>query len=461
MQFNSLIFVFLFLPLLLCIYYMSKSVTYRNFVLTVFSLIFISWGDPTHIIFYLILFYVTYLGSVLLFKNKSKWYLTGFIVVITGVLVYFKYTNFSIGIYNDLLGQSYELKKIVQPLGISFVIFQSISLLVDVYQGKITNQPKVLSVLFYLSYFPKFISGPITRYGTLMDSYDSRESSLTLFSAGLDRFIIGLGKKVIISNQMALLADTIYKTSATDAGTLFAWIAALAYTFQIYFDFSGYTDMAIGISRMFGIDLPENFNFPYVAKSITDFWRRWHISLSLWFRDYIYIPLGGNRVKLPRQIFNLLVVWMLTGLWHGASYNFILWGLYYGILLIIEKYLLGSFVKRIPHFLQWLLTFAIVMIGWVIFRLTDLSQLISYFNVMFVYHPVSLLKLLESGDLVLVNLVYFVPAILFAFPWWKELNIPDTTFVYFVRHLSLIIVFFIAIVFTISSSYNPFIYFGF
>ena len=340
------------------------------------------------------------------------------------------------------------------------------SYVIDVYRKKVKVQKNFFTLLLYVSLFPQLVAGPIVRYETIEKELTSRETTFDDLVYGIRRFILGLAKKVIIANQMGALADIIF--TSNNLSTPIAWLGAFAYTFQIYFDFSAYSDMAIGLGRIFGFKFLENFNFPYIAKSVTDFWRRWHISLSTWFRDYVYIPLGGNRKGILRQIFNLFVVWVLTGFWHGAEWNFVIWGFYYFIFLILEKFVLKKILKKTPSVLLHIYTMFIVIIGWVIFRCDNLNTLTMFFKELFSFNVTEygineLLIYLESYG------VYFILAIIFSFPtYYKIIDKIDSInnkkvklFLDICHYLGLIILFVITIMFLAKSSYNPFIYFRF
>lgn len=468
MLFSSLIFLFMFLPLVLIIYYQARNRTYRNTVLLLFSLLFYSWGEPLNIFIMLIVVFTTYIAGLLINKyqdevNTKRIILISSIMMSFSFLFYFKYFNFFIKVINSGFNLELGFKEVVLPIGISFFTFQAISYVFDLYRKEVQVQNNFFDLLLYVSFFPQLIAGPIVRYETVESEIRNRSESINDVIEGLKRFIIGLSKKIIISNQLALLSDTIFSTEIGYVGTAGTYLAAVAYTFQIYYDFSGYSDMAIGLGKMFGFNFLENFNYPYMASSITDFWRRWHISLSTWFRDYVYFPLGGNRVTTKRHILNLLIVWMLTGFWHGANYNYIIWGLYFGILLIVEKYVLVKFNVKAPQTISRVITLFLIVIGWMIFRVESISNLSIYLSSMFTYKPTNFLKILIVNDSIIYTLLYFIPALIFAGPWISNFikKHQDNTVVLIGYNLSLIILLIINISFLISSSYNPFIYFRF
>ena len=386
MVFSSFTFLFIFLPLVLLTYFLAKKRQYRNIVLLVFSLIFYAWGEPVYVLLMLLSIIVNYFIALKIErrkKGKKKWMIMD-VIFNLGIIGFFKYGNFMIQNINSIFHSNIGEMNLALPIGISFYTFQVLSYVIDVYRKTVPAQKSMVNLGMYVTLFPQLIAGPIVRYETVAEEIENRKENFNEVVEGLKRFFIGLGKKVLIANQMALIADTIYGGDLEVTGTIALWLAAISYTLQIYFDFSGYSDMAIGLGRMFGFHFLENFNYPYIAKSITDFWRRWHISLSTWFRDYVYIPLGGNRVNKLKWLRNILVVWLLTGLWHGASWNFILWGVYYGVILIIEKVFLGKLIEKLPKVLQHIYALFFIIIGWVIFRVEDFSQMGIVLQKMFV-----------------------------------------------------------------------------
>ena len=468
MLFSSLTFLFLFLPSVLLSYFLFKNRRYRNTILLIFSMVFYSWGEPVYIFLMLTVVIITYIIGLFIDKNrqnlqlKKLWLIIGIIATFS-FLLYFKYSDFFIGIINNQFNTGVPLLNVALPIGISFYTFQASSYIFDLYKGDVSVQKNPFDLALYVMLFPQLIAGPIVRYETVEKEISNRNESSEAVISGLKRFIVGLSKKVLISNQMALLADSIYGTNISSIGTSAIWIAALAYTFQIYYDFSGYSDMAIGLGKVFGFNFLENFNYPYIATSVTDFWRRWHISLSTWFKDYVYFPMGGNRVSIPRHIFNLLVVWILTGFWHGANFNYIFWGLFYGIILIIEKYILSRIKIIIPNYLRWFFTFIIVVIGWVIFRIEDLSLLVQIIPKMFNGSASDYNAIMYTSDSIFYAMLYFIPAIIFAGPWMGNFIKNTNSKIGFqaLSNIVLLFLFALCIVFLTSSSYNPFIYFKF
>lgn len=357
-------------------------------VLLVASLIFYAWGEPVYVLIMLFSTVFDYTNGILIehFQKKNCPGKAKVVLIIDlcgnlGILGFFKYADFFIGSLNTITGAGLSLLHIALPIGISFYTFQTMSYTIDVYRKVVPAQHNILNFATYVTLFPQLIAGPIVQYKTVAKELAHRTVSLEDFSEGAFRFSIGLAKKVLLANQIGSLWDTISQLHQMSAAT--AWLGAIAYSFQIYFDFSGYSDMAIGLGRMFGFHFLENFNFPYMSKTITEFWRRWHISLSSWFREYVYIPLGGNRKGMARQLFNIMVVWMLTGLWHGANWNFVMWGVYYGILLMIEKLFLLKWLNKAPAWIGHIYSMFLVVIGWTIFAQTDMSQLTTYLKTMF------------------------------------------------------------------------------
>ena len=388
MVFSSLLFLFRFLPAVLLLYYIAPR-KIRNLVLLLFSLLFYAWGEPKYV--FLMLFSITmdfFMGQMVA-KSKArnnrkaaKRFLTISIVVNLSILAFFKYADFIIGTINSVAGLSLPMLSIPLPIGISFFTFQTMSYVIDVYKGATKVQKNWVNYGTYVSMFPQLIAGPIVQYKTIAEQMEHRKENASDFAEGIHRFLLGMGKKVLLANSIGLLCDAVMALEITQVPVLTAWLGAIAYTFQIYFDFSGYSDMAIGLGKMFGFHFLENFNYPYISRSITEFWRRWHISLSSWFKEYVYIPLGGNRRGVLLQARNILVVWMLTGIWHGASWNYVLWGVYYGILLMLEKFLLKPVLKHLPGVLQNVYTMVLVIFGWVLFKCEDLSYCFSYLKAM-------------------------------------------------------------------------------
>ncbi len=380
-----------------------------------------------------------------------------------GIIGFFKYGNFMIQNINSIFHSNIGEMNLALPIGISFYTFQVLSYVIDVYRKTVPAQKSMVNLGMYVTLFPQLIAGPIVRYETVAEEIENRKENFNEVVEGLKRFFIGLGKKVLIANQMALIADTIYGGDLEVTGTIALWLAAISYTLQIYFDFSGYSDMAIGLGRMFGFHFLENFNYPYIAKSITDFWRRWHISLSTWFRDYVYIPLGGNRVNKLKWLRNILVVWLLTGLWHGASWNFILWGVYYGVILIIEKVFLGKLIEKLPKVLQHIYALFFIIIGWVIFRVEDFSQMGIVLQKMFVWQASGIVDNIILNFDIFSSLPYILVGIIGSIPLLANIREKrrETTTYQVASSIWSFGVFILSICFLLVATYNPFIYFRF
>lgn len=461
MSFSTIFFVFTWLPCVLFAYFILPK-KFQNCVLLIASVIFYAWGEPIYIFLLLFLILINYYFARLLNSKSGKGKKIFFIEVLVlnvFVLFYFKYYEYILESIFGLINSDISFKMFGMPLGVSFFTFTLISYLIDVYKGKIKAENNLLKFMLYVSFFPKLIMGPIVSYSEMKGQINNHPFSYSLFSIGAKRFIIGLAQKVILANTFGTLFASIQGLPLSTAGS---WLMALAYTLQLYFDFNGYTHMAIGLSNIFGFNIPENFDYPYMAKSIKDFWSRWHISLSHFFRDYVYIPLGGNRVPRYRRIINILIVWMLTGIWHGANYTFIIWGLYYGILLIVEKYAWCKIQRKLPAILNHLITIIIVMIGWVLFFSNNLSQAFSIIGSMF-----------GAGPLTNVNVafyfrtyfVYLLIGILGATPLIRSINILLNYYYNKIFYLLNMVVAFVllllVIAFMISSTYQSFLYFVF
>lgn len=469
MVFSSITFLFYFLPIVLAIYYIVPK-NWKNTILLIASLAFYFYGEPKYILLMISSIIITYIFGILIDKNynttKAKIYLIISISISVGLLVYFKYTNFIIKNLQLWLSNKIDIIHIILPIGISFYTFQMISYLIDVYNGKAKVQKNILKLATYVSLFPQLIAGPIVRYTTIEEQLEKREYSMEKFSKGVRRFVIGLGKKVLIANVLGELQNIFLISN--EKSVLFYWIYAISVTLQIYFDFSGYSDMAIGLGKMFGFEFLENFNYPYIAKSITDFWRRWHISLSTWFRDYIYIPLGGNRVSKIKWIRNILVVWFLTGLWHGAEWNFIIWGLYFGILLIIEKIFLKKYLDKLPSIVTRIYTLIIVMISFIIFNGEGTEQILQNIGGLVGINGIPLIST-ESIYYFKSYLMIIIIGIMGATPIPKNIanskNIEHTKKIHkiinILEPIYLVAIFIICTSYIIDGSFNPFLYFRF
>ena len=392
MVFSSLEFLFYFLPVVLGVYFLvprGRDCRWRNLVLLVFSLVFYAWGEPTYVLLMLFSILMDYGLGLWMEREKTRpggrprLVLVVSVVLNLALLGFFKYTDFLIGTINSLTGAGIPLLNLPLPIGISFYTFQAMSYLIDLYRGDVEVQRSPLDFGTYVSLFPQLIAGPIVRIRTVAEELRFRWESYGDFASGVRRFTVGLCKKVLLANTVGEIWNKVSALETEGLPVLTAWIGLAAFTFQIYFDFSGYSDMAIGLGRMFGFHFLENFDYPYVSKSITEFWRRWHISLSSWFREYVYIPLGGNRKGLLKQVRNILIVWLLTGVWHGAGWNFVVWGLYFGIILMAEKWFLLRWLEKLPGFVRHLYTMLLVMLGWGIFAFDSLSEGLRYIGALF------------------------------------------------------------------------------
>ncbi len=481
MVFSSMVFLGIFLPVVGAVYYLTPK-KFRNLWLFVASLMFYGWGEPKYILIMLFSTVFDYVNGRMIgyFDGKglhdrgSKAMVVISCLGNLGILGFFKYTDFVIRSINDISGLGLSALQLALPIGISFYTFQTMSYTIDVYRGLVKPQKNIISFGMYVCMFPQLIAGPIVRYQDVAREVDRRRESETLRQRGIYRFMIGLGKKVLLANQAGEIYQQLQVFSGAELTAPVAWLSAIMYTFQIYFDFSGYSDMAIGLGMFFGFHFPENFDHPYESTSVTEFWRRWHMTLSTWFREYLYIPLGGNRRGMGRQIFNLFVVWALTGLWHGADWNFLLWGLYYFLLLLVEKlFLLGWFQKheRGPKILRRIYTMLAVTCGWVLFSHTDLSQALLWWKSLFSFDGWKrglTDHLASSGYLWLHSLPFLVILILgcTSLPkrWWKALIGPDERREgHLCRREILLTVclFVVSVIYLVSGSYNPFLYFRF
>lgn len=464
MVFSNLVFLCLFLPAVLLIYYAVRK-ELQNIVLLFFSLVFYAWGEPIYVFLMLFSILVNYWFGILLgnsrFTNgQRKLLLTFAIVMNIAILGYFKYANFLVDNINSILHTNIVLEKIPLPIGISFFTFHAMSYIIDIYKKKVDAQRNIFDLALYFTVFPQLVAGPIVRYNTISHQLHQRTVDAGKFSEGVRRFIIGLGKKVLIANQLGVIADEIFSMNPSDMSVSLAWMGAIAYTLQIYFDFSGYSDMAIGLGKMLGFDFLENFNYPYISKSISEFWRRWHISLGSWFRDYVYIPLGGNRVTTWKVYRNLFIVWGLTGFWHGASWTFMIWGIYYGILIALEKAGLENLLQKLWSPLQHIYVMFLVIIGWVFFRADNFSYCFEFLKSMFGFN--SPLTDINSYFYIMNYWGIFLLAIITAapvFPWLqKMLSTKRFAVLSPVYYLSILV---IVLVFLTNATYNPFIYFRF
>jgi len=431
--------------------------------------VFYAWGEPVYIFLMIGTIIFDYIMALKINKykrdrKKAKQFFVFTLLVNVAILVFFKYVGFIIGNINGIFSINIPFNELALPVGISFYTFQVLSYIVDVYLGKVKVQRSFVSFGAYVTMFPQLVAGPIVQYETIEEQLNYREESLEKFGQGVERFIQGLGKKVLLANSIGIIWTTISAMDLGSMSVLTAWIGIIAYTFQIYFDFSGYSDMAMGLGKMFGFDFIENFNFPYISTSITEFWRRWHISLGSWFREYIYIPLGGNRVSLGKQIRNIFAVWFLTGLWHGASWNFIVWGLYYGVILLLEKMVFANILEGVPTIIKHIYTILLIMIGWVFFASPNLSFAMEYLKAMF---GLGNHVLMDSAGIyyLYTNAIMFVILAVCSTPIVK--NILDRIVVKsklgYVNGslITYMVILFLATAYLVNETYNPFLYFRF
>ena len=466
MVFSSTIFLCVYLPLVLLGYYICPKKG-RNLFLLIVSLVFYAWGEPKYVFLMIFSILVNYIFGRLMDKNRGrqkrmKLLLVLSVVIDIGLLSVFKYTDFIITNVNAIFGSSFDLLKIALPIGISFYTFQAMSYTIDVYRNDVRVQKNLIDFGMYITMFPQLIAGPIVRYADVQDQLAERSVTTADFSEGVMRFVVGLGKKVLLANQMGAVWSEIYALGG-DVSALMAWTGAIAYTFQIYFDFSGYSDMAIGLGRMFGFKFPENFRYPYQSVSITDFWRRWHITLSTWFKEYLYIPLGGNRCGLARQALNLLIVWSLTGFWHGAGWNFVMWGLYYFVILFIEKLFLLKALDKLPKLFRHVYALLLIVIGWVIFASDDVGVLLPDLGSMFgangAVGGMDVYTLLTKAVLLIICCVASteLPKKLFL----SATGAMNEKAAFKIKSVMTIALLALSMILLIGDSYNPFLYFRF
>ena len=468
MVFSSLLFLFRFLPAALLAYFAAPR-RYRNGILFISSLIFYGWGEPVYILLLLFSTVVDFTHGKLVDRLKragnvggAKLAVASSVLINLGLLGLFKYTDFLIGAFNHISGGAAPLLNLALPIGISFYTFQTMSYTIDVYRGKAGVQTSIVAFGAYVSMFPQLIAGPIVRYSTIAKELTDRRETLSCFSEGVVLFVSGLGKKVLFANQLGQIWDEIIHIIPEQRSILMVWLGIFAFGMQIYFDFSGYSDMALGLGRMFGFHFPENFHYPYESKSVTEFWRRWHISLGTWFKEYVYFPLGGSRCGRFRQLRNILIVWLLTGIWHGAGWNFLLWGLYFAFFLLLEKFLLKDLLDRCPSFIRWFYAMMAVFMGWVLFAFDDMQAGILYFRQLF---GMAGLETINERTLyiLITNLILMAAAAIGATSLpkafcrehiqRKSLSILEPVFV--------VAVLLVSVAFLVNAGYNPFLYFRF
>lgn len=468
MIFSSVLFLYIYLPLVLLIYQLTPLKA-RNLLLLIVNLIFYGWGEPVYILLMFLSIGIDYVNGYYVGKyrntdrKKAKRFVILSVVMNLSLLGFFKYYDFLAISLNGLLNlQLLQPLGLALPIGISFYTFQTMSYTIDIYRNQADAQKSIINFGTYVTLFPQLIAGPIVRYNDVADQLEHREYHSDMFAYGIQRFILGLAKKVLLANNIGLLWETVQKMDFGSMSVLSAWLGIIAFAFQIYFDFSGYSDMAIGLGKMFGFTFLENFNYPYISKSITEFWRRWHISLSVWFKEYVYIPLGGNRHGTWRMVFNLAVVWMLTGFWHGASWNFLWWGSYFGILLILEKLFLKQWLDKCPSFVGHCYTLILVLISWVLFALNDGEAIAAYLRAMFVLNGNCVVD--HTSIYLFANYaVLLIGLVLASLPLGKILyhryveNKPLYVLVPFVLGFLLLA----STAYIVDASYNPFLYFRF
>ena len=468
MLFSSIVFLFSFLSAVIILYYLLP-VRFRNVILLLASLVFYAWGEPVYLFLMLLSILFNYFSGLDIARNlqdkrAAKRSLVFNLIINLAVLGFFKYEGFVLDTLNGILPVHISYHALPLPIGISFYTFQILSYIIDVYRGNVKVQTNLPNFALYVTMFPQLIAGPIVQYADVDEQLASREVSRTKFGEGSMYFIRGLAKKVLLANTSGMIFTEVSGLAKGNIAVMTAWLGAFAYMFQIYFDFSGYSDMAIGLGKMFGFEFNMNFNYPYVSKSITEFWRRWHISLSSWFRDYVYIPLGGNRVSKIKHIRNLLIVWFLTGLWHGAAWNFVAWGLYYGVILIIEKYLLSPVLDRLPDVVRHIYSIVLVVIGWVLFFSSSFGQAADYIRVMFGagahgFADRESMYLLTSNLILWLILIFgSTPLVHFRYEHMLRTKKWNTTIINSVVYAALFIV---CIAYLVTETYNPFLYFRF
>ena len=468
MVFSSLTFMYVYLPIVMGIYFLVPKYL-RNAVMFIAGLLFYGWGEPIYLWIMVLSTLIDYSAGIVMSRFDDKPAIRKLCIIVSvvmnlGLLAIFKYSGFFVRTINSVFGLSLADPGIPLPIGISFYTFQSMSYTIDLYMRNISVQKNPVTFATYVTLFPQIVAGPIVRYSDVQNEINHRTISIDMFGEGVAIFIKGLAKKVLLANNIGALWATIKAQEISSLPAATAWIGILAFTFQIYFDFSGYSDMAVGLGKMLGFNFPENFNFPYVSKSVSEFWRRWHITLGSWFRSYVYIPLGGNRKGLVRTLINLFITWMLTGFWHGASWNFLIWGIYFGVIIILERLFLGNWLKKLPAFLQIAYSFILVVFGWVLFEFYEMSQVFSFFGAMFGANGVGFanadtLYYLLSYIIVFALCIFFssdkskaiFEAVKNKFPKLVEYAIPVVA----------IITLLICTAYLVDATFNPFIYFNF
>ena len=461
MVFSSLIFLFIFLPIFLGIYFLVPK-KFKNLILFLFSLVFYAWGEPIYVVIMLFSTVYDYTIGLFMDRYRSNKYIPRICLVLSilgnmGMLMFFKYSNFFIENINNIFNMNVDLLSVALPIGISFYTFQTMSYTIDLYRNKISVQRNIISFGAYVAMFPQLIAGPIVTYSKVEKEIDNRSENLDKFTYGITRFIEGLAKKVLIANGIGMLWEQISNSFILDMSVATAWLGMVAFGLQLYFDFSGYSDMAIGLGSMLGFNFPENFNYPYISRSVTEFWRRWHITLGSWFREYVYIPLGGNRVSKKRFLINIGIVWFLTGFWHGASWNFVLWGVYFGVIMIFEKVFLLKHLEKLPNVISRSYLLITIILSWVLFSMDSLKSIKDYFMVMFGFGQGNLIDdnfmylISNYGILLIIGVIFTTPVSKYIKKYIRE------ELMYFVYIIILILV----TAYLVDSTFNPFLYFRF
>lgn len=464
MVFSSILFMYIYLPVVLAVYYIVP-VKWRNIWLFIVNLVFYGWGEPVYILLMLFSICINFISGRMIEKHrandkKARRFLVGNIIVNLALLMFFKYFDLLAQTVSIIPGINISPLGLGLPIGISFYTFQTMSYPIDVYRGDADVQKNFINFGCFVALFPQLIAGPIVRYKDISDQLDERPYEVKRFASGVQRFVVGLAKKVLIANNIGMLWDIYAASPVSDLTVLGSWLAIIAFALQIYFDFSGYSDMAIGLGRMLGFEFLENFNYPYISKSITEFWRRWHISLGTWFRDYVYIPLGGNRFGLKRQLLNILIVWALTGFWHGANWTFLLWGLYYALFLIIEKAFLLKWLEKIPVIIRHFYAVFIAVCGWVLFQLDSLSECAAYYKAMFgfgngLFNETDLYYLGSFAVIIMIGIIACTPLAKNVF---QKMTLKSQSVLAVIMIAAVMI---ISTAYLVDATYNPFLYFRF
>ncbi|MEG0085516.1 MAG: MBOAT family O-acyltransferase [Niameybacter sp.] len=461
MVFSSLLFLFIFLPIFLMIYYIAPR-GLRNFILFMASLIFYAWGEPVYVLIMIFSTVLDYTVGRVIDANRNHSVIPKVALGVSmlgnlGMLGFFKYANFFIDNVNNFLNLDIQFLQIALPIGISFYTFQTMSYTIDLYRGKIGVQKNIISFGAYVAMFPQLIAGPIVTYETVEHELNHRVETLDQFSEGIMRFIEGFGKKVLLANNIGMAWEAARTLPTPELTFVGAWFGIIAFALQLYFDFSGYSDMAIGLGKMMGFKFPENFNYPYLSKNVTEFWRRWHMTLGSWFREYLYIPLGGNRVSKPKFYRNLMVVWFLTGFWHGAGWNFVIWGLFFGVLIIVERTGLLKILERLPRFVSHLYLLGVVLISWVLFALEESSHIIAYLKAMFGLGEAGMVNTTALYQLSNYALVIGI-GVIFATPLMKHIQGKFKPWMLYIFYVGVIL---LSTAYLVDSTFNPFLYFRF